>query len=198
MAKARWIAAAAAGTAAVAAAAYYLNERNTEKPDYDLLIDEGKFALRAYPEMVVAETVQAGSRETAMGNGFRVLADYMFARSRPGDKIAMTAPVICDADPDADNDGWRTRFVMPAKYGVDDLPSESPGMAIAKLAARKVAVLRFSGTPDDEELIAKKGALLEWIEANALEVAGPAEFAFYNSPFIPGPIRRNEIWIPVA
>ncbi|NNC72315.1 MAG: heme-binding protein [Sphingomonadaceae bacterium] len=198
MSKARWIAAAAAGTAAVAAAAYYLNERNTEKPDYDLLIDEGKFALRAYPEMVVAETVQAGSRETAMGNGFRVLADYIFARSRPGEKIAMTAPILCDADPDSDEDSWRTRFVMPGKYREDDLPPESPGMIVTKMPARRVAVFRFSGAPDDDVLAAKKAELAEWMEANSLEAEGPAEFAFYNSPFIPGPIRRNEIWIPVA
>ncbi len=195
MSKAKWIAAAAAGTAAVAAAAYYLNERNNEKPDYDLLIDEGKFALRAYPELLVAGTVQAGTRETAMGNGFRVLADYIFARSRPGEKIAMTAPVLCDA---AGDEGWRTRFVMPKKYGAERLPVASPGVEIEAIPARKMAAIQFSGHADDEGLRSKAEELAEWMAANDLAAAGQPEYAFYNSPFIPGPMRRNEVLIPVA
>ncbi|MFN2260326.1 MAG: heme-binding protein, partial [Parasphingopyxis sp.] len=121
MTKGKWIAAAAAGTAAVAAAAYYLNDRNAEKPDYDLLIEEGPFALRAYPAMIVAETEQPGQREIALGNGFRMLADYVFARSRPGDKLAMTAPVM--QRPANREDRWITRFVMPKKLELADLPA---------------------------------------------------------------------------
>ena len=196
MSKARWIAAAAAGTAAVAAAAYYLNERNQEKPDYDLLVDEGKFALRAYPALLVAETIQAGQRETAMGNGFRVLADYFFARSRDGEKIPMTAPVLCDAAEGEDH--WRTRFILPGRLSAETAPEASPGVAVETIPPRKVAALRFSGTGDDAALEAKAAQLAEWIEANDLEPAGPPEYAFYNSPFIPGPIRRNEVLIPVA
>ncbi|MEM8695654.1 MAG: heme-binding protein [Pseudomonadota bacterium] len=196
MGKARWIAAAAAGTAAVAAAAYYLNERNSEKPDYDLLIEEGRFALRAYPAMMVAETVQHGQRETALGNGFRVLADYIFARSRPGRKISMTSPVLSDRAVDAD--GWRTRFVMPAKLRKADLPEPAAGVALAEQPARKIAAIRFSGNADDTALAENEATLREWMAANSLEPAGDAEYAFYNSPFIPGPIRRNEILIPVA
>lgn len=194
MGKARWIAAAAAGTAAVAAAAYYLNERNSEKPDYDLLIDEGRFALRAYPAMMVAETVQNGQRETALGNGFRVLADYIFARSRPGRKIAMTSPVLSSRA----DEGWRTRFVMPSKLGKADLPEPAPGVALSEQPGRKMAAIRFSGNADDAMLAENEAALREWMAANSLEPAGDVEYAFYNSPFIPGPMRRNEILIPVA
>ena len=196
MGKARWIAAAAAGTAAVAAAAYYLNERNSEKPDYDLLIDEGRFALRAYSAMMMAETVQQGQRETALGNGFRVLADYIFARSRPGRKIAMTSPVMRER---AETDGeWRTRCVMPARLHKSDLPEPAPGVTLAEQPARKVAAIRFSGSADDEMLAENEANLREWMAANSLEPAGDAEYAFYNSPFIPGPMRRNEVLIPVA
>lgn len=194
MGKARWIAAAAAGTAAVAAAAYYLNERNSEKPDYDLLIDEGRFALRAYPAMLVAETVQDGQRETALGNGFRVLSDYIFARSRPGKKIAMTSPVLTTR---ADT-GWRTRFVMPSKLTRAELPDPAPGVTLCEQADRTMAAIRFSGTADDTALAENEAALREWMAANSLEPAGDVEYAFYNSPFIPGPMRRNEILIPAA
>lgn len=196
MGKARWIAAAAAGTAAVAAAAYYLNERNSEKPEYDLLIEEGRFALRAYPAMMVAETVQEGQRETALGNGFRVLADYIFARSRPGRKIAMTSPVLSDRA--ADEAGWRTRFVMPRRLGKAKLPEPAPGVTLVEQPPRKIAAIRFSGNAEDEALSAHEADLREWMAANSLEPAGAVEYAFYNSPFIPGPLRRNEVLIPVA
>ncbi|MEO1167104.1 MAG: heme-binding protein [Pseudomonadota bacterium] len=196
MGKARWIAAAAAGTAAVAAAAYYLNERNSEKPEYDLLVEEGRFALRAYPAMMIAETVQHGGRETALGNGFRVLADYIFARSRPGEKIAMTSPVLSDRT--EEGEGWRTRFVMPRKLRKTELPEPSPGVELAEQPARKIAAIRFSGSADDAMLAENEAILREWMAANSLEPDGPAEYAFYNSPFIPGPLRRNEVLIPVA
>lgn len=193
MGKARWIAAAAAGTAAVAAAAYYLNERNCEKPDCDLLIEEGRFALRSYPAMMVAETVQQGQRETAVGNGFRVLADYIFARSRPGKKIPMVSPVFCGRAVE----GWRTRFVMPAKLSLADLPEPAAGVALAEQGARKMASLRFPGG-GDATLAESEATLREWMAANSLEPVGDVEYAFYNSPFIPGPMRRNEILIETA
>lgn len=195
MTKAKWIAAAAAGTAAVAAAAYYLNERNTEKPEYDLLIEEGPFALRAYPGLLVAETLQIGERETALGNGFRVLSDYIFAKSRAGDKIAMTAPVM--QAPGAEDESWLTRFVMPRKHTRESLPEPGPGVALRALPERKIAAIRFSGGVDPATLADREGALGEWILGRGLEPAGPAEYAFYNSPFIPGPLRRNEVLIPV-
>ena len=194
MGKARWIAAAAAGTAAVAAAAYYLNERNNEKPDYDLLVEEGRFALRAYPAMMVAQTEQQGERETALGNGFRVLADYIFARSRPGRKIAMTAPVLTDRGEGT----WRTRFVMPRKWHKGELPEPAAGVTLNEVPARKIAAIRFSGSADDAMLAENEAILREWMAVNSLEPAGDAEYAFYNSPFIPGPLRRNEVLIPVA
>ncbi len=195
MGKKTWIAAAAAGTAAVAAAAYYLNERNTEKPDYDLLIDEGRYALRTYPALPIAETVQSGQRETAFGNGFRILADYFFARSREGAKLAMTAPVmtVCDGE----EERWRTRFPLPAKADPAELPSDVAGVAITELPARRVAAIRFSGNADDAALKEMEASLRAWMAAQNLQPAGPVEYGFYNSPFIPGPLRRNEVLIPV-
>jgi hypothetical protein len=196
MGKARWIAAAAAGTAAVAAAAYYLNERNSEKPDYDLLIEEGRFALRDYPPLAVAETVQEGQRETAFGNGFRVLADYFFVRSRPGKKIPMTSPVLSDRV--GDEDQWRTRFMLPARLLAEETPPPPAGVDIDEIPARRMAAIRFAGSADDAMLAEKEAELREWMAANDIEASGPAEYAFYNSPFIPGALRRNEVLIPAA
>ncbi|MEQ9662451.1 MAG: heme-binding protein, partial [Parasphingopyxis sp.] len=77
-------------------------------------------------------------------------------------------------------------------------PQPPEGVAIADIPARRMAAIRFGGTPDEADLANREAALREWMAANELSPAGPPEYAFYNSPFIPGKLRRNEILIPVA
>jgi len=37
-----------------------------------------------------------------------------------------------------------------------------------------------------------------WMQANGLAAGGEAEHAYYNSPLMPGPLRRNEVMIAIA
>src|SRR4029453_17363684 len=77
---------AAAGGAVLlgAAVVYYLREKATPGPGYRVLMSDGEFELRAYPEVTVAETVVSGPRHDALNEGYRILSDYLTARSRPG------------------------------------------------------------------------------------------------------------------
>ena len=182
---------AAAGVAAAGAGLWWLKERQTEKPAFTRLDGEGDFELRDYPALLTAETVQAGTRDRALGNGFGVLADYIFANGRDGDEIAMTAPVIAERE---DAAHWRVRFVMPTAFTRATLPAPTPGVAVGGLAPRRLAALRFTGTVDDALLARKEHELLDAIAVRGLEGVGPVQHAFYNSPFIPGPMRHNELW----
>lgn len=187
---------------------YFVYERTTEQPRFRVIIADGAFEVRDYPPLLMAETVHAGSRRDALKRGFRELADYIFAKSRGGEKIAMTAPVVQDRQriamtapviEDEVQDGtWRTRFVMPAKYDLQTLPNPPAGVTLSKIPARRIAAIRFSGNANDGALSARQAELREWIGAEKLEPIGPAEYAFYNSPFIPPFMRRNEILIPIA
>lgn len=187
---------------------YYLYERNTEQPPFRVSLDDGPFQLREYPPLLVAETVQPGARSEALNRGFRKLAEYIFANSRGGEKISMTAPVIEMRDripmtapviqDDAKNGNWRTRFVMPAKYTRETLPEPPQGVLITEIPARKVAVARFNGSSEDSALAVHEAELIRWMARHKLRALGEAEYAFYNSPFIPAFLRRNEILIPVA
>ena len=78
------------------AAFYYFKERSTEEPDYRALESDGDHQIRDYPALTVAETVVNGPRREALGEGFRILADYIFAKSREGEKLPMTVPVMQD------------------------------------------------------------------------------------------------------
>jgi effector-binding domain-containing protein len=185
----------AVGALAVLGAGWFLyREKSVEKPNYRLVEEDGEFEIREYPELVVAETVVQGGREHGLDQGFARLADYIFARHREGEKVAMTAPVLSSAAPGG---GWLTRFVMPAHYTRDSLPEPDSDIRIATMPARRVAALRFHGGPDSAALAAREAQLTSWVGAKKLRANGPAERAFYNSPRIPGPLRRAEVLIPI-
>lgn len=184
------------GLLAVAGAGYFIyREKNVEKPRHRVVEQDGQFEVREYPELLVAETVVAGDRTFALDQGFGRLADYIFAKSRDGDRIGMTAPVIAAG---AGGQAWVTRFVMPAHFTRETLPEPDPGIRIATLPARRVATVRFVGTTQEAALAEYEEQLLLWVGAKKFEPRGEPERAYYNSPFIPGPLRRTEILIPIA
>ena len=200
---------AAAGAALIGGAAfYYLRERQTEEPDYRPLESDGDYQIRDYQAMTVAETVVEGPRRNALDEGFRILADYIFAKSRDGEKLEMTVPVMQDpgdpmaSDPplfDDDLEGaWRTRFVMPDGRSKGDLPEPPEGVELVELAPRKVAVVSFSGVASDRLLAEQEHRLRGWLARRGEMISAEAEYAFYNSPMIPGPLRRNEVWLPLS
>lgn len=188
--------AAGIGLLAVAGAGYFFyREKSIEKPKHKVIERDGQFEVRDYPELLVAETKASGGRAQALDKGFGQLADYIFAKSRDGAKVAMTAPVL---SADAGGGEWATRFVMPSKFTRETLPETGPGVQIVALPARKVAVIGFGGAAEEEELVAREQELRDWVGAKKFTATGEPERAFYNSPFIPGPLRRTEILIPIA
>ena len=195
--------------AGVAAGAAYAQYRDIEQPAYQSLAQEGAFELREYAPMIVAEVTHTGDRRRALTAGFRRLAAYIFAEDRPGDKIAMTSPVMQDlpekiamTSPVTVGEGgetgsWRTRFVMPSQYTLDTLPEAPEDITLTQVPARRMASVRFNGNGSGEDLADMEGFLRRWMDENDLVAAGPAEFAFYDAPMVPPPLRRNEVLIPV-
>ena len=184
------------GLLAVAGAGYFIyREKSIEKPKHKVLETDGQFEIREYPELLIAETSVAGDRTQALDKGFGRLADYIFAKSRGGEKVAMTAPVLSSGN---GNGEWLTRFVMPSQFSKDTLPAPDGDVRIGTIPGRRVAVIQFGGGVDEEELAAKEAQLRSWVGAKKFTPRGEAERAFYNSPFMPGPLRRTEILIPIS
>jgi effector-binding domain-containing protein len=224
MGKAKWIAAAAAAVLIGGAGAAYAQYRDIEQPAYTSLSSEDAFELREYPELLVAEVTHEGPRGRALSAGFRRLAAYIFAEDRPGapdqansdqanseesEPIAMTSPVLLDQSEaiamtspvmqDAEAEGvWRTRFVMPSKYTLETLPQAPKDISLTVMPARQMAAVRFSGRGSSADLALAEDALRSWMAARDLIAGGPAEYAFYDAPMVPPPLRRNEVMIPVA
>ena len=66
-------------------------------------------------------------------------------------------------------------------------------LVIAEVPAQRRAAIRFSGWWSDALFRQHDATLQAWLKRNGLTPSGPPLFAYYNDPFTPGFLRRNEI-----
>lgn len=182
---------------------------------YTVSAREGAIERRDYPALIVAEVTVTGSRAEAANTAFRPLADYIFGNNLRRDRIAMTAPVTqtpVEAEgariamtspvtqtPAAEADSWVVRFIMPTEWTMDTLPApRNPAVRLIEAPAHSVVAIRFSGTASPREIDRREGELRGWMQAQGLAPAGPPTYAFYDPPWTPSFLRRNEVLVPVA
>jgi len=196
--------------AITAMAVFVFVVQNVETPEYRVVERDEPFEIRDYPPLVVAEVTRKGDRQTALSAGFSPLAGYIFAKEREGDRVAMTAPVtqqpaerIAMTAPvtqsSTEPGAWSVRFIMPARYDLASLPAPArDDVRLEQIPARRTAVVRFSGRTTDTLIGEQERALRDWIAARGLQSVGEPVYAYYNDPFTPGFLRRNEVMIELA
>ncbi len=191
-----------------------------EEPSYQVLKQSEHFELRQYESQLIAEVTVQGSLSEASNKGFRLVADYIFgnnqasrAASNESEKIAMTAPVVIEAQSSkiamtapvvvekkgaSEQQQWILYFVMPKSYRMDSLPKpNNPQVQIKEIKNKKVAVIRFSGWVDEDKLADRTAELQTWIKQEQLIAIGDPQLARYNPPWTLPWWRRNEVFIPV-
>jgi hypothetical protein len=191
-----------------------------EEPSYQVLKQSESFELRQYESQLIAEVSVQGSLSEASNKGFRLVADYIFgnnqasrAASNESEKIAMTAPVVMEAQSSkiamtapvvvekkaaSEQQQWILYFVMPKSYRMDSLPKpNNPQVQIKEIKNKKVAVIRFSGWVDEEKLADRTAELQAWMKQEQLIAIGDPQLARYNPPWTLPWWRRNEVFIPV-
>lgn len=209
----KWVAA-GAGLAAAGGAVAYAQYRDIEKPVYEVVIADDAFELRQYEPMIVAEVTHSGTRRETSGKSFRRLAAYIFGNDRPagGEEIAMTSPVMSErvdqnepiamtspvVSEQTDKGEWRTRFVMPSKFTMETLPTPPSDITLTKVPGRRMAAVQFNGNAPKSDLTKMEALLGQWVKERGLTPVGAIEYAFYDAPMIPGPLRRNEVMVEVA
>lgn len=167
---------------------------NVEKPQYGIVKSQGSMEVRHYDPMLIAVVQMSGTRSEALGDGFRLLADYIFGNNTVSQSIAMTAPV----QQQSMEDDWLVSFVMPAEYTLETLPKPMNHRVILKeVEAKTFAVVRFSGMNSDKNLQLHEKQLMEYISSQDLEVIGVPQYAFYNPPWTLPFMRRNEVMIEI-
>lgn len=165
--------------------------RGYEQPEYAILWQEGPIELRRYAPHLAAEVTVRGDRRQAANAGFRTLAGYIFGGNSEGAKIAMTVPVTQEA---RDGETWVVRFMVPAKYDVDALPTpDAEAIRFSEVPGGDQLVARFSGIYRARRLDEFAAALRRVASEKGLTLAKTPRLYFYDDPFTLPWRRRNEV-----
>ena len=179
---------------------------NVEKPDYKVIQSEQNIEIRQYEPMIIAEVEVDGKRDDAIRDGFRLIADYIFGNNTVEQNISMTAPVqqkekIAMTSPvqqQLAGKSWQISFVMPSEYSMESLPVPNNNrVRLKEILAKKFVVIEFSGSNSNENVIGHENQLMNFIEANQINIIGSPKYAFYNAPWTLPFLRRNEVMIEI-
>ena len=182
-----------------------------EEAPYQVVDKDGKFEVRDYAPQILAETTVEGTLEDAGNKAFNTLFRYISGNNRSKAKVAMTAPVGQQPAAEkipmtapvgqqrAQGNKWVISFTMPTSYTLQTLPEPTDSkVTLRQLPARRIAVVRYSGTWREKRFLNFRTSLEKWMQKKELKTAGEPIWARYNPPFTPWFLRRNEILIPIA
>jgi len=183
--------------------------RTSEEAQFTLLSESGDIQIRQYNALLVAETLIEADYVSSGSIGFNRLAGYIFGkntkqdsldmttpvfREQVSEKIAMTAPVLQEKS----DTKWIMSFVMPSGYNLSTLPKPiDPLIEIKQLPGKKVAVVRYSGTLNEQIITEKSIYLSRWLEKNHYKILSRPRSAAFDPPWTLPALRRNEVHIDI-
>lgn len=211
----RWLFAGIAAVGTFGIVRWQLARFFAAEPAYDVEDRIGDLEIRRYEERAVAETrVDDSDWDRALDEGFHRLAGYIFggnrsAGGRPGETIAMTAPVNLRSERIAMTSpvnmmvaGSRAHvmtFTMPANRDAASLPKPNDSrVKIRTSPSMRAAVIRFRGRYTGMRVAEEFARLNDAIRAAGLETRGEPQFAGYDPPWTLPLLRRNEVWVEIA
>lgn len=157
-----------------------------ETAPYKVLKRAGDYEVRAYPTLTIVRTPMGGA-----DNSFMRLFRYIDGQNVATQKIAMTTPVYMTADSMA--------FVMPEKMPADQVPQPSSReVTVGSIPAGTFAVLRFGGrrsAATESDAVAR---LTAWLQREKLTPTGDPLFGYFDPPWTPVFLRRNEVMLRLA
>ncbi len=172
----------------------YFTMAKTETQPYRIVKTEKDFEIRQYPPATMATiSMNAKTYKELSSPGFRKLASFIFGGNQSNKNIAMTTPVHMDINESKSS----MSFVMPSNYTKDNLPKPNDSsITIETTTEEYVAVIRFGGYANDEEIKTHAAKLESAVKADGIEYYGNFRFLGYNAPFqFWG--RRNEIIVSI-
>jgi len=178
-----------------------------ETAEYKVLISDGRFEVRDYPDLMLAATTSNQGGAGADGS-FMKLFRYISGANESKQKISMTTPVFMErqaagsqaAGSQAAGSIVQMGFVIPKEVAALGAPNpEAPQVELRLRPGGRFAVVRFSGLMNSPAVDEHAAQLRSWMESKCL-VADAAfgsemETAGYDSPFTPPARRRNEVLV---
>ncbi|OIO30242.1 hypothetical protein AUJ77_03815 [Candidatus Nomurabacteria bacterium CG1_02_43_90] len=185
-----------------------------EQADYAVVKKMNGYEIREYPAHIVAQTTVKGSYGESMGNGFRIVAGYIFGGNTKKESIAMTAPVVAQSGKSekisesiamtapvvatAEGDSQVISFGMPRSYTLETLPTPNdPRVKIVMIPAKKYAVLQFSWYHSDARVKMMQEKLASALARDGVATQGSTAYAGYNAPWTPPWMNRNEVLVEI-
>jgi len=175
----------------LAIASYRTSRAGYESAPYKVLRKDGNFELRDYPALAVVETPMMRSANSA-DNGFMRLFRFITGQNAAKQKIAMTTPVFMSGS----DSNATMAFVMPAAMKASQVPKPSDGaLAVRELAPGRFAVLRFSGGRNAKNESEMLQQLRTWITSQGLKAVSAPVYGYFDPPWTPSFLRRNEVML---
>jgi hypothetical protein len=163
-----------------------------ETPEYKVIRTDGKLEVRDYPPMTLVGTPMS---DDSKDGSFMRLFRFIDGGNERSEKIAMTTPVLIDSAP-----GKKTMsFVGPRKFAESGVPKPSGAkISVAMSEGARYAVFGFSGGRTSKNEVAAVEKLKAWLEAQKIAAMGSPVFAYYDPPWTPIFMRRNEVMIRIS
>ena len=164
----------------------------TETPEYKVTAKPDGLEVREYPAMAVASTKMSPQADREQqDNRFMRLFRYIDKGNAAEQKIAMTTPVFMETG----GDEGAMSFVIPKEVKKAGAPAPTADDVFLKtIPAGKFAVLRFKGGRSGDAEAKAVGKLKQRMAKAGLEAAdGDPMFAYYDPPWTPKALRRNEV-----
>ncbi len=162
----------------------------TETPAYAVVKTDGKVEIRDYPELVVAT---APMKEN-MDNSFTTLFRFITGANEGGQKIEMTSPVLIRSEKQKKT----MSFIVPKGTVEKGVPKPTGDLVtVSKIQAARFVTLRFSGKRSPETEVKAVETLQTWMKAQNMAAKGEPVFAYYDPPWTPTFMRRNEVMVRI-
>lgn len=165
-----------------------------ESAPYQVVRAEGRFEVRDYPTLLVAETSMAEGHRDGSDGSFMRLFRFITGRNEGQRKIAMTTPVFMSGG----ESNATMAFVLPAGLTKDDLPAPTDeAVTLRELPAGRFAVLRFRGGRSAKNEAESLARLRAWLAAKDLGALPSPIYGYFDPPWTPSFLRRNEVMLRV-
>lgn len=164
---------------------------SNESPVHTVVSAEGPCEIRDYPALTLVSTPM---QKRGSDGSFMRLFGFISGRNATGEKIAMTTPVLMTGE-----ESGTMSFIVPKDVAAKGAPAPaSPEVSLGSVPPARYAVYRYSGSASPTRGKAAAQKLLEWASARHLETEGAPLFAYYNPPWTPWFMRRNEVLVKLT
>lgn len=166
-----------------------------ESAGYKVVRKSGAFEIRDYPTLTLISTPMSAATPTDTDGSFMRLFRFITGANEAKQKIAMTTPVFMSGS----DSNATMAFVLPAKLKADAVPKPSDvAVTVRELPAGRFAVLRFSGGRSAKHDSEALDRLRAWMQAEGMKVPSRPVYGYFDPPWTPGFLRRNEVMLRMA